>query len=115
MSLQRKGRKMSKEARIKIGLASEGNKYSLGKNVNEESANWKGMEAKYCTKHSFVSRKKGKPLLCSLCGKTGGNRRRYNWANIDHEYSRNLNDYIRLCVKCHKQYDNQYNCGSIEN
>ncbi len=28
-----------------------------------------------------------------------------NWASISHHAKRDLNDYIPLCVVCHKKYD----------
>lgn len=33
----------------------------------------------------------------------------YHWANIDHKYRRLLDDYISMCVSCHRQYDKNNN------
>ena len=32
-----------------------------------------------------------------------------HWANIDHKYRRNLDDWIGLCAKCHRRYDIENN------
>jgi len=55
--------------------------------------------------HAWVSRWKGKPNICEGCGNIVTNSRQIHWANIDHKYRRVLDDYIRLCAKCHKKYD----------
>jgi hypothetical protein len=70
-----------------------------------KSVNWKGEIAVYGTKHSWVRRLKGKPNTCERCGKTILDGKKIHWANIDHKYRRNLDDYIRLCETCHAEYD----------
>jgi len=55
--------------------------------------------------HAWVIRHKGRPLYCEYCGKNGGSSRLYHWANVDHKYKRSLDDFIRLCVSCHRRYD----------
>ena len=55
--------------------------------------------------HDWVIRWKGRPETCEVCGKTGLKGRWIHWANIDHKYRRVLDDYIRMCSKCHGQYD----------
>ena len=64
---------------------------------------WKGDKASYSSVHKWVVRHKGRPQKCTICRTT--ELRRYEWANIDHKYKRNLNDYLRMCKKCHKRYD----------
>ena len=32
-------------------------------------------------------------------------KKRYHWANISGEYKRDLTDYKRLCVSCHRYFD----------
>jgi hypothetical protein len=59
----------------------------------------------YRSLHSWVARWKGKPNACEKCGKTGLKGQIIGWANIDHKYRRVLDDYIRLCAKCHGEYD----------
>lgn len=65
---------------------------------------WKGDSVGYFGLHSWVYRHKGKPQFCEHCGTTD-KLRRLNWANIDHKYHRNLDDFISLCYSCHKIYD----------
>lgn len=70
---------------------------------DSEHPMWKGENADYHTKHKWVNRKLGRPQKCELCETI--NAKRYEWANISKEYKRDLADYIRLCVPCHKAYD----------
>lgn len=65
---------------------------------------WKGEEASYNAKHAWVARWKGKPKKCEHCGTTKS--KVFNWANISRQYKRDLNDWIRLCRKCHHKFDN---------
>lgn len=75
----------------------------IGKEGNAHPS-WKGEQAKYAAIHSWVSRNKKKPDRCSDCGKPG-NSHQIHWANIDHKYKRNLDDYVARCASCHKKYD----------
>ena len=66
--------------------------------------------------HGWIIYQKGHPSFCIQCGKKGekfNGKWSISWANKDHKYSRNLDDYIPLCYKCHRQYDiknNNYVC-----
>jgi hypothetical protein len=64
---------------------------------------WKGDGATMTAQHNWIKRRLGRPKLCQKCGTTED--RMYHWANISHEYKRDVNDYVRLCVPCHKAYD----------
>lgn len=72
---------------------------------DEKHSLWKGEYASYTAKHTWISRKLGKPLACSDCGKTGGTTRNYHWSNISGDYLRDVTDWERLCVSCHKYKD----------
>lgn len=74
-----------------------------GINANEKNSKWKGDNTGKSAIHIWVSRRKGKPSKCEKCGCT--NAMKYHWANVDHKYRRVLEDYIRLCVNCHRIYD----------
>ena len=76
-----------------------------GKYTEEKGSQWKGDKVKYGGLHDWVRKWKGTPDKCEGCGKSGLKGRKINWANIDHKYSRVLEDYIRLCKKCHYHYD----------
>jgi len=84
-----KGHKVSEEVRKKL---SGINNYL-----------WKGEKASYFSKHIWVNHWKGSPKICEICGTTTA--KRYEWANISGEYKRDLNDYIRLCASCHRNFD----------
>ncbi len=65
---------------------------------------WKGENVGYRGLHYWIRRQKGIPKICETCGEEAN-----DWANIDHKYKRNINDYIALCKSCHKLYDLSYN------
>ena len=66
---------------------------------------WKGDKVGYRQLHAWVTKHKGRPEVCEFCGKTGLKGRNAHWANVDGQYRRDLDDYIRLCVKCHSLHD----------
>lgn len=57
--------------------------------------------------HTWIKGIKGKPNKCEDCGTTTA--KAYHWSNIDHKYSKNPEDYRRLCVSCHLKYDYKFN------
>ena len=64
---------------------------------------WKGDKAGLSALHQWVVRRKGKPSRCEHCKNTKA--KVFDWANKSHKYKRDLNDFIRLCRKCHRKYD----------
>lgn len=64
--------------------------------------NEKGEKSGYVAKHNWVKRRKEYPKNCGWCGRKG---KRIVWANVDHEYKQDINDYVGLCDKCHQKYD----------
>lgn len=129
------GKIMTEEVRKKIGLAHIGNKYNwkgglpkcidCNKKVSVRTAkrcfscykkwvcmrlgekhhHWKGNDIGYRTLHQWVESRLGKPDTCEFCEKNGLKGKQIHWANKSGEYRRNLEDWLRLCVKCHKAYD----------
>lgn len=67
--------------------------------------NWKGDDVGYRGLHIWVQNRLGIPNNCEYCGKIGLKGRQIHWANKGHKYLRNLTDWIRLCIKCHKALD----------
>ena len=75
------------------------------------SPTWKGNKITYGGAHQRVRKSRGHSPYCEHCGHAGA-----HWA-LDHErcaqplesamgpYSPDPDDYIRLCVSCHKQMD----------
>ncbi|MCK5022772.1 MAG: hypothetical protein KAS04_01230 [Candidatus Aenigmarchaeota archaeon] len=88
-----KGKKWSAEHREKVIEATTGEKHWA----------WCGDSISYIALHRWVERHRGKPQKCEHCGTT--EKGWYDWANISGEYKRDLNDFIRLCRKCHRAYD----------
>ncbi len=91
---------------------SIGNQHRKGKsNPNphkmfaETNHNWKGDNVGYHGLHNWVRRNLGTPRKCEKCGDDSLKHRQYHWANKSQKYLRDLTDWIRLCVKCHKEYD----------
>ena len=62
-------------------------------------------ESGYTAIHDWIRRWKGKPSKCEVCGTTSA--KKFEWANVDHQYRRVLEDYLRMCTKCHRKYDNE--------
>ena len=90
---------------FKIGKesAKKGKKYPhlSGK----KSSSWKNTnEITYGGIHRRIYRTLGKPKTCKHCGKKSSERK-LNWANINHKYRWNLDDWISLCISCHRRHD----------
>lgn len=71
--------------------------------TKEKHQNWLGTAAGYEAKHKFMRKNLGKATHCEL-DPTHINCR-FEWANLDHQYSRHPADYIQLCRSCHMRYD----------
>lgn len=106
----------SEETKNKISIANKGRKWKLSKYTKikqsiskkaEKNPNWKGDNITYSSLHNWIVRNYGKPKKCSHCSTT--NAKKFEWANKSGKYLRNINDYIRLCVSCHRKYDNKKN------
>lgn len=89
------GKKLTKEHSEKIS-----------KTHIERKVNHKGELSGYHAIHKWVQKEKGRPSKCEHCGIVDG---KFEWANIDHKYKKNLDDYIRLCKPCHGKYDTDNN------
>lgn len=114
MSDAQRGRKASPETIKRLRESHLGKKPTLAsiqkripKISGENSGMWKGDNVGNGALHDWVRRHKGTPNKCEMCGTA--EKRKYHWANIDHKYRRVLGDYIRLCVPCHREYDEQNN------
>lgn len=103
----KKGRKETEKQKEKRLLALRLSIQGSGNNK------WKGDAVGYNAVHGWISRWKGKPDKCEVCGKDKLKHRSYQWANIDHQYRRVLEDYIRMCVSCHRKYDYENHLSNI--
>lgn len=117
----KKGHIVSKECREKLSIAAKGKTtWMKGKKHTQESIykmkiadrtkttgeknyGWKGDKVGYTGLHQWVRRNLGKPLKCEHCGTTEA--KKFEWANKSGEYKRTLEDWLRLCTKCHRRYD----------
>lgn len=75
--------------------------FTKGMMSDELHFKWKGDNVGYFALHTWVVRKKGKALICSKCG----TNKNVQWANISHEYKREVNDFVEMCSKCHRAFD----------
>lgn len=62
--------------------------------------------SEYINLHAWVRKIMGTPTYCAHCGDTTLKRTQYDWANVSKEYKKDVSDWIRLCKKCHRKYDN---------
>ncbi len=53
--------------------------------------------------HKWICEKFNKPDLCQLCNNPP--RKRLEWANITGVYTRDIANYLCLCVPCHRRLD----------
>lgn len=108
----------SLETRTKLSRAAKGNTHGFQKGVpswnkdigvpwltGQNHPAWKGKKVSYRALHKWIERKLGKPKFCTFCKASHLSHRQYNWANISGKYIRNTNDWMRLCVSCHRKYD----------
>lgn len=67
-------------------------------------------EMNYSRLHNWVNRVKKKSGECEFCGKKNC---RLEWANKSRAYKKDINDWIELCVMCHRNYDKGAHGASI--
>ena len=77
-----------------------------GIHKGESNPQWKGDKAGYSALHKWVRRNFGTPKKCEWCG-LDDKHRMYHWATIDGQGGRDRSNWLRLCVPCHKKYDQQ--------
>lgn len=88
----KKGSQLGKKTQFKKGQLS---------GIN--NPNWKGNNVGYGALHTWVKRSFGNPPFCEKCKVS--NRQMYHWANVSGSYLRDREDWLRLCVPCHKNFD----------
>lgn len=82
-------------------------KQAIAHAVKGNKSHWLGENASYRARHRYFTVRFGNVSFCSICEKT--DRKRYEWANTreDGQYTRNIDDYIRLCHSCHIRFDRE--------
>ena len=71
---------------------------------NEKNCQWKGNKVGYFALHTWISKRLGQKEKCEFCGITN-KKRKLVWANLFHNYKRNLEDWVSLCHSCHRRCD----------
>lgn len=55
----------------------------------------------YHAVHNWIRNIFGAPNICERCGTR--NAKRFEWANKSRQYKRDISDWERLCVTCHRR------------
>lgn len=101
-----KHRPASPETRAKMSVSHKWlNTWSKGK-TGEKCNAWKGDKVGYHGIHVWIKKMLGKPSQCENCGTTESYR--FEWANISGQYLRDISDWVRLCVRCHRLIDGNH-------
>lgn len=86
--------------------------YKREKNIGASSCFWKGDSVGYSQKHRWLRNTFGKADKCENREKQvldficEGKLLFFHWAKKkEHEYTRNREDYYKLCKSCHFRYD----------
>ena len=112
-------RKMSKEEikmRSKTAKEHGIGKWMLGRTawnkgksntwaIGKKNKLWKGDLVGNGALHDWVKRYLGFPNKCEMCSFSSQNHHKMHWSNISGKYKRDLVDWQRLCVPCHKKFD----------
>jgi hypothetical protein len=69
----------------------------------ENNPSWLGDNAGYSAMHLRVTVTRGRINCCACCDTTDSGVV-YHWANLTGHYE-DINDYVRLCVPCHRRLD----------
>jgi len=83
---------------------------SLSSPKGKNHYRYKGDKVGYKALHAWVNRVHGSPNKCEKCGDTS--KRKYEWANKSGLYKRDIKDWVRLCVPCHRKFDGTIRKGS---
>jgi hypothetical protein len=75
--------------------------------TGELSSQWKGDSAGIDAQHKRISAVRGTPKSCEQCGTTDPDQY-YHWAFNNTGDRLNIWDYLRLCVTCHRRFDDAY-------
>lgn len=99
---------IEKMRRSKIGKrVSIATEFTRDRVLGEKNNKWKGDGVDYYALHSWIIRKYGKASICEQCG----SKNRVQWASKNYKYTRDREDWLNLCNKCHRRYDSKNGWG----
>lgn len=75
--------------------------------LGKKNFKWKGDSVGYYGLHTWIYRSFGKADKCDFCDSVDG----IEWANKTYKYLRNREDWLKLCVACHRGYDRKNGWG----
>lgn len=81
----------------------KGKKYPQMARRGSSHGAWKGDHAGYQSIHIWLRGRKERTGICKRCGL----RRVTHFANVSGLYMRDVDDYIEVCVPCHRKIDGQ--------
>lgn len=90
------------------GTPKPGNRYVHGHNnrhvfgASEQNVRWKGDDAGRSAIHKWLNKHWPLTGTCEECGATDC---RTEYANDDHTWQRDRDDYRELCSRCHRYHD----------
>lgn len=76
--------------------------------TGNSSKKWKGDKVGYGALHAWIRNNYGQPKTCEHCLKDFSSNYKIHWANKTGKYKRDREDWLRLCCKCHRLFDNRF-------
>lgn len=73
--------------------------------TDTRNSKWKGTDNEYNQIHRWIVKQKGLPDICENCKVSGFKGKNIQWASKEHKYLKEINEWLRLCSKCHFKYD----------
>jgi hypothetical protein len=118
ISRAKRGRPVSEEQRARLASYNDNRKVSdetrrrmsatrRGRFLGKQHPQWRGNAVGYSALHQWVARHKTKTGVCTECGTEVGTSRYRGteWANVSGRYLRDLDDFVELCIRCHRRRD----------
>lgn len=108
-------RKWMKRANIQRRSYAQASELTGNLKLSKEANTKEWGEKRYSARHTWVRKNLPKPTKCESCGKENLTANKIHWANKDHKYSQNKEDWMALCRPCHAKYDMDHNGVDFRN
>jgi len=82
--------------------------FKTGQYRNDKHPLWKGDNVGYSALHTWIYRNKTRSNTCEQCYEQNIPT---HFANLDYEYTRDVNTWGEMCAKCHNAYDRRNGWG----